>query len=130
MSRTYTWMEINTHNKPNDLYLVICNKLYDVTAFQHEHPGGLDLLIDQGGKDVTDLFDDAGHSNEAKTLLESLQIGSVEKYSSIKFSTPTGETSENETQPDDLGSSFHLFMTILVILVSYTSFFYYQSIEE
>ncbi|RFU27211.1 hypothetical protein B7463_g9138, partial [Scytalidium lignicola] len=131
MSRKYTWTEINSHNKPDDLYLVIRHKLYNVTKFQYEHPGGPDLLLDQGGKNVTELFDDACHSDQTKILLKTLEIGSVGNENTVKASSSTKETNNNEGQSDDdLGSSFHLFMTILVVLVSYASFFYYQGIGE
>lgn len=33
--------------------------------------------MDQGGQDVTELFDDAGHSDEARAILKTLQIGAV-----------------------------------------------------
>lgn len=39
--------------------------------------GGPEFLLDQGGGDVTELFEDAGHSGEARSLLKKLKIGVV-----------------------------------------------------
>lgn len=38
MPQVYDWDEISKHSRPEDLYLVIEGKVYDVTKFQHEHP--------------------------------------------------------------------------------------------
>lgn len=46
MSRTLSWSEVSAHNGQNDLYLVIDDKVYDVTKFQNEHPYVL-LVQDQ-----------------------------------------------------------------------------------
>lgn len=40
--------------------------------------GGPEFLLDQGGGDVTELFEDAGHSEEARSILKKLKIGVVE----------------------------------------------------
>ncbi|CAH0021191.1 unnamed protein product [Clonostachys rhizophaga] len=93
MRKSYDWADISNHSKPEDLFLVIEGKVYDVTRFQHEHPctaetvhadppvwvrsGGDEFLVDQGGQDVTELFNDAGHSDEARAILKTLVIGEV-----------------------------------------------------
>lgn len=38
MSRQYTPGEVSLHYKSNDIYLIIKDKVYDVTNFQYEHP--------------------------------------------------------------------------------------------
>ncbi|PKK49141.1 hypothetical protein CI102_5564 [Trichoderma harzianum] len=78
MSKAYTWSELQHHNKTEDLFIVVRGSVYDVTKFQHEHPGGPEFLLDQGGGDVTELFEDAGHSEEARSILKKLKIGVVE----------------------------------------------------
>ena len=34
-------------------------------------------MLDQGGTDVTELFEDAGHSEVARSILDRLEVGSV-----------------------------------------------------
>lgn len=54
--------------------LVIYNHLvYDVTDFQH--PGGNDLLDPYIGNDITEAFDEIGHSRNAHQILGSLCVG-------------------------------------------------------
>lgn len=49
--------EIEKHNKVNDLWMVINGKVYDVTPFVDEHPGGEEVLVDCGGQDGTVPFE-------------------------------------------------------------------------
>ncbi|KAL2699764.1 hypothetical protein AAEP93_009739 [Penicillium crustosum] len=77
MSRVFTKDEVSVHNLANDLLLIIDGNVYDVTRFQHEHPGGDEFLLDQGGTDVTELFEDAGHSDEARNILKTLFLGKL-----------------------------------------------------
>ena len=50
MSGTYTLSEVKAHNTAKSLWVVIKDKVYDVTPFLSEHPGGEETLIEQGGK--------------------------------------------------------------------------------
>ncbi|KAL2826562.1 cytochrome b5-like heme/steroid binding domain-containing protein [Aspergillus pseudoustus] len=77
MSRTYSVEEVSKHTAPTDLLLIIDGKVYDVSDFKEEHPGGEDFLLDQAGKDVTELFEDAGHSPEAREILSTLTVGTI-----------------------------------------------------
>ena len=38
------WDELALHDKPDDLWVAIEGKAYDVTAWRLEHPGGWRLL--------------------------------------------------------------------------------------
>lgn len=57
--------------------MVIEGKVYDVTKFLEEHPGGEDILVDSSGRDATREFEDVGHSDEARTQLEPLLVGTL-----------------------------------------------------
>ena len=39
MSKTFTTSDVESHNKPNDLYIIVDEDVYDLTKFQDEHPG-------------------------------------------------------------------------------------------
>ena len=47
---TFSLVEVAKHNTQNDLWVVINNKVYDVTAFVEKHPGGHEVLIERAGK--------------------------------------------------------------------------------
>ena len=51
--------------------------MYNVSAYREEHPGGAELLVDVGGIDATQAFEDVGHSEDARELLEPLLIGEL-----------------------------------------------------
>jgi hypothetical protein len=39
MVKTFSVADVAAHNKPNDLYIVVDEDVYDLTTFQDEHPG-------------------------------------------------------------------------------------------
>ena len=61
----------------DDVWFIIDNNVYDVTNFLAEHPGGEEVLLDLGGEDATEAFEDVGHSDEARDLLKPLLIGAL-----------------------------------------------------
>mmetsp|Transcript_20136 Transcript_20136/g.28089 ORF Transcript_20136/g.28089 Transcript_20136/m.28089 type:complete len:483 (-) Transcript_20136:424-1872(-) len=57
MSRIISLAEVNKHNKKKDLWIVVHGKVYDLTKFAPEHPGGSHILFNLAGKDGTRIFD-------------------------------------------------------------------------
>ncbi|CAG8956508.1 hypothetical protein HYFRA_00003895 [Hymenoscyphus fraxineus] len=78
-SKVFTYAEVSSHSGKKDLYMVIHDKVYDTTAFVDEHPGGEEVLLDVGGQDATEAFEDVGHSDEAREILEGLLIGDLKR---------------------------------------------------
>jgi len=56
---------------------VIEGKVFDVTDYLAEHPGGPDILLASSKQnfDATEDFENADHSKKAKNKLQSLFIG-------------------------------------------------------
>ncbi|WCJ29606.1 Fatty acid/sphingolipid desaturase [Euphorbia peplus] len=48
--------ELEKHKKPGDLWISIHGKIYNVTNWTKDHPGGAFPLVQLAGKDVTDSF--------------------------------------------------------------------------
>lgn len=44
MSKTFTKDDVASHNKPDSLWVVIDEDVYDLTKFQDEHPGKLQRI--------------------------------------------------------------------------------------
>ena len=63
-----------------ELWLIIYGKVYDVTHFCSNHPGGGDILLNNGGKDCSTAFDKY-HSAKAKEQLMQYYIGDVKNAS-------------------------------------------------
>ncbi|KAI9493577.1 cytochrome b5-like heme/steroid binding domain-containing protein [Zychaea mexicana] len=77
----YSLEDVSKHQSKDDLWMVIHNKVYNVTAFVQEHPGGEDVLLDESGKDATEAFEDIGHSDEAREILEKYLVGELDEKS-------------------------------------------------
>ncbi|WFD37939.1 uncharacterized protein MJAP1_000887 [Malassezia japonica] len=77
MSRQITFAELCEHNTEQDLWLLIDGKVYDVTKFMPEHPGGDEVLTTEAGKDATEHFEDVGHSDDARDQLKGMLIGTL-----------------------------------------------------
>lgn len=74
----YTWEEIKKHNKEEDCWVVINDKVLDVTKFLNEHPGGLNPINDMAGEDITGSFESIGHSSTAVVKSKSMIIGKLD----------------------------------------------------
>ncbi|KAL6952172.1 stearoyl-CoA 9-desaturase [Sarracenia purpurea var. burkii] len=66
--------ELKKHNKPGDLWISIQGKIYNVTDWKNQHPGGDIPLLNLGGQDVTDAFI-AFHPGSAWQYLDKLFTG-------------------------------------------------------
>lgn len=43
------------------------------------HRGGEEVLLDVGGQDATEAFEDVGHSDEAREILDGLLVGTLKR---------------------------------------------------
>ncbi|ORX35178.1 L-mandelate dehydrogenase [Kockovaella imperatae] len=48
--------EVSRHNLAHDCWIVVDGKVYDVTHFHKNHPGGSAIIVANAGKDVSELF--------------------------------------------------------------------------
>ncbi|OEL33220.1 Cytochrome b5 isoform E [Dichanthelium oligosanthes] len=76
--KVYSFEEVTKHKDRKDCWLIIAGKVYDVTAFMEEHPGGDEVLLACTGKDATADFEDIGHTDSAKELMPKYCIGEVD----------------------------------------------------
>uniref|UniRef100_A0A0D6QYG1 Cytochrome b5 heme-binding domain-containing protein n=1 Tax=Araucaria cunninghamii TaxID=56994 RepID=A0A0D6QYG1_ARACU len=91
--KVFTMKQVSAHTTKNDCWFVIGGKVYNVTKFLEEHPGGEEVLIEASGKDATRDFEDVGHSAAAKGMMDSYQVGVLEGFegdvASVKETTTT-----------------------------------------
>ncbi|XP_048172948.1 cytochrome b5 isoform X1 [Corvus hawaiiensis] len=73
----FTLEEVGKRNSSRETWLVIHGRVYDVTRFLEEHPGGEEVLLEQAGRDATESFEDVGHSTDAREMLKQYYIGEV-----------------------------------------------------
>ncbi|XP_002988153.2 cytochrome B5 [Selaginella moellendorffii] len=71
----YTLEDVLQHSTRDDCWIVVDGKVYDVTKFLLDHPGGDEVIIASTGKDATDDFENVGHSNSARAMMKEYVIG-------------------------------------------------------
>ncbi|KMT05615.1 hypothetical protein BVRB_7g167560 [Beta vulgaris subsp. vulgaris] len=75
--KVFSLSEVAEHNSSKDCWLVIGGKVYDVTKFLEDHPGGDEVLLSATGKDATDDFEDVGHSSTARAMMDEMYVGDI-----------------------------------------------------
>ncbi|KAM0951359.1 putative cytochrome b5-like heme/steroid binding domain, cytochrome b5, heme-binding protein [Dioscorea sansibarensis] len=78
ITKLYSWKEVSKNNTRDDCWIVVDGKVYDVTKYLDDHPGGDDVLLSATGKDSTEEFEDAGHSKSARELMQEYFIGEID----------------------------------------------------
>lgn len=117
--REITLEEVAKHDKQDDCWLIIGNantggpKVYDVTSYLDDHPGGAEVMLDVGGKDADEFFEDIGHSNDAREELKKHQIG-VLKLSPEEIKRRAEEAEKALSKGD--GGSMNMIMIIVVLV--------------
>ncbi|XXG85278.1 hypothetical protein AAC387_Pa11g0384 [Persea americana] len=71
--------ELAKHNSAEDVWISIQGKVYDVTTWLKDHPGGDLPLLNLAGQDVTDAFV-AYHPGTAWQHLHRFYIGRLDDY--------------------------------------------------
>jgi len=69
--------EVSKHNSPDSCWVIYKGGVYDVTSFLHSHPGGEEILLRYAGGDITEPFEEIGHSEQAQTILKKYFIGNL-----------------------------------------------------
>lgn len=81
-AKKYSKAEVAKHNTPDDAWMIISGKVYNVTKWITKHPGG-NVILQGIGKDATSLFNNkgggSGHSTTAHKILSKYYIGDLEK---------------------------------------------------
>ncbi|KEG12005.1 cytochrome b5-like [Trypanosoma grayi] len=87
--------EVVKHKAENDLWMIINQKVYNITSFVDQHPGGVDSLTGAGGRDGTDDFNAVGHSDFARNQLEKYYVGELHPDDAANMKPPMHGTKSN-----------------------------------
>ncbi|MFQ5493636.1 MAG: cytochrome b5 domain-containing protein [Candidatus Dojkabacteria bacterium] len=75
--------EVAKHKREDDCWEAIDGKVYDITDYISEHPGGVQSIIGPCGTEATGAWDGInggkGHSPTADRLLEEYYVGELEQ---------------------------------------------------
>ncbi|KAF1349996.1 acyl-CoA dehydrogenase/oxidase [Delphinella strobiligena] len=81
MSGIYSKSDVSSHSKPDSLWIVVDEDVYDLTKFQEEHPGGKKILQRVAGKDASKQFWKYHNEGILKKYKKQLQVGSLDSKS-------------------------------------------------
>ncbi|CDP03875.1 unnamed protein product [Coffea canephora] len=117
-TKAFTLSQVSEHNHSKDCWLVIGGKVYDVTKFLEDHPGGDEVLLSATGKDATDDFEDVGHSTSARAMMDEMCVGEIDTStipSRTKY-TPPIQPHYNQDKTSEFVIKLLQFLVPLIIL--------------
>jgi len=118
--------ELRQHRDNTSLWLAIHDEVYDVTSFLEEHPGGEEVLREQGGGYATEAFEDVGHSTDARELMKKYHIGVLAEGSRETKRTKT-RTSPGTPVPERGSSWLSWLIPLGVAALAAFAFKYFSS---
>ncbi|CAL3966541.1 hypothetical protein PZA11_003161 [Diplocarpon coronariae] len=83
---TFLQSEVAAHNTTESCYVTMGTRVFDITDFLDSHPGGEELILEYGGKDVTAILKDQDshtHSDAAYEVMDDSLIGFVATQKAI-----------------------------------------------
>ena len=90
--------DVKSRNTAQSCYVTLGTKVFDITSFLNDHPGGADLILEYGGEDVTEIMGDEishTHSETAYEILDENLIGFV-------TSEPIIDAATRSSKPDNV----------------------------
>ena len=96
MSTKYSLAEVARHSTRGDCWLTIHHKVYDITNFLEDHPGGEEVLLGKAGAfsdnvasrlrephpfpggDATLDFEDLRHTLDARARMKAFELGEIQ----------------------------------------------------
>ena len=69
--------EVRAHNRPDDAWMVLSGRVYNIGPYMPFHPGGAQILLSVAGKDGTASFQRYHPWVNGHALLEACLLGSV-----------------------------------------------------
>ncbi|KAL9945076.1 fatty acid alpha-hydroxylase [Verticillium nonalfalfae] len=108
---TFTRAEVEAHNTEGSCYVTIGDKVYDITDFVQDHPGGPEFVLEYAGKDVEEILKDEvshTHSDSAYEILDESLVGFVVNEKSVNGSaTKTNGVATGSEARDSNGEWVH-----------------------
>ncbi|KAL9235658.1 hypothetical protein vseg_010400 [Gypsophila vaccaria] len=129
-TKVFTLADVSEHNSSKDCWLVIGGKVYDVTKFLEDHPGGDDVLLSATGKDATDDFEDVGHSSTARAMMDEMYVGNIDSATiptNVKYTPPKQPHYDHDKTSDFIIKILQFLVPLLILGVAVGIRFYTKS---
>ena len=81
-SPTVPLIDVSSHDTGKSCYVLFDKCVYDVTSFLDDHPGGANLILGYGGKDVTEIMRDESSHIHSEAAYEILKENLIDVFAS------------------------------------------------
>lgn len=85
----FTYDEVNTHNKENDVWVTYKDGVYDISKFVDNHPGGKAKVMLAAGSAIDPYWhvfkQHTNYPSIVKDILEPMKIGTLKDYDKNKY---------------------------------------------
>ncbi|KAJ5116533.1 hypothetical protein N7456_000881 [Penicillium angulare] len=71
----YTLKDVAAHNTKGDTWIIIHGQVFNITEYVQDHPGGAEVLVETAGTDATAAYEDVGHSEDAREIMQPYLVG-------------------------------------------------------
>ncbi|KAI5076215.1 hypothetical protein GOP47_0008280 [Adiantum capillus-veneris] len=130
MSNFINFAQVSEHSTSEKCWILISGKVYDVTRFLEEHPGGDDVILSATGKDATDDFEDVGHSETARGMLKDYYIGDIDASTIPKttaYKAPKQPKYNQDKSAQFVGKILQLVLPLAIFAGAVAMHFYSKS---
>ncbi len=90
--------------------------------------GGEEVILDVAGQDATEAFEDVGHSDEAREILEGLLVGTLRRQPGDPVPKTPAPGRESAGSADK-ATGFGLGLYALVVVGGAAAYFAYQYVQ-
>ncbi|KAJ8749498.1 hypothetical protein K2173_025693 [Erythroxylum novogranatense] len=129
-TKVFTLAQVSEHNHRKDCWVVINGKVYDVTKFLDDHPGGDEVLLSATGKDATDDFEDVGHSTSARAMMDEFYVGDIDASTvptKVKYTPPKQPHYNQDKTPEFIVRLLQFLVPLVILGLAFGIRFYTKS---
>ncbi|VBB30421.1 unnamed protein product [Acanthocheilonema viteae] len=118
--------QVAEHKTSSNPWICIGNKVYDLTTFLDQHPGGSEVLMKLAGLDATEAYEDIGHSTDAQLLKEQYLVAEIIEEEKMTYSYDKEKWFEKENGAKNKSDSAMMDpMTFVALLAVMFAIVYY-----
>ncbi|KAJ5834227.1 Cytochrome b5 [Penicillium robsamsonii] len=118
----YTLKDVAAHNTKGDIWMIIHGQVFDLTEYLQDHPGGADALIEVAGTDATADYEDVGHSEDAREIMQPFLVGTLKDAQ--QYVRPKAVRVISQKAPEEARSASGAIKTIAYALGGLIPVFY------
>lgn len=110
-NKTIKVTEIQKHNHVDDIWIVVNGRVYDITRFAPEHPGGVEIIYTYAGRDASQAYNEIHEPNLIQANLRPEEIlGDLDPTTSFpETSTSSGSAAPKAGEKPPLETLLNLY---------------------